>query len=190
MDRDVKRLNQRTLYKLIGVALGMFAFGFALVPLYDVFCDITGLNGKTGRVSTAVAEAGMVDESRWITVEFIGTVTSELPWRFRPAVPSMKVHPGALNDALFVASNEAAHDIVGQAVPSVAPLEASKYFNKTECFCFTQQLLKSGEEKAMPLRFVVDANLPKSVKRITLAYTFFPVQENLAAGGASKTSGS
>jgi cytochrome c oxidase assembly protein subunit 11 len=158
------------------VAIGMFGFGYALVPLYDVFCDITGLNGKTGSVDAEQAGNMIIDESRWVNVEFISSVNSELNWQFKPQVTSVKVRPGALNDAIFTAKNNTNHSLTGQAVPSVAPGQAAKYFNKTECFCFTKQELKAGESKEMPLKFIVDRDLPKGIRTITLSYTFFPVE--------------
>lgn len=157
--------------RILWVCAGSFAFCFALIPLYSIYCEITGVNGKTGSLSPAVA--GPVDYSRLIEVQFDTSVNAGLPWTFRPRVTSMKVHPGALTLALFEAGNEGASDLVGQAVPSVAPNRASLYFNKTECFCFTEQLLRAGERREMPVRFVIDPGLPADVRVLTLAYTFY-----------------
>ncbi len=170
---DRQKATRGLVARLTLVALGMFGFGFALVPLYDVFCDLTGINGKTGRLDQAAAQAIQVDETRWVTVEFVANVSSELPWKFRPEERRVRVHPGAVAETTFYAQNDASEDVVGQAVPSVAPGIASRYFNKTECFCFSQQTLKSGERKQMPVRFIVDPGLPKEITTITLAYTFF-----------------
>lgn len=150
----------------------MFGFGFALVPLYDVFCDITGINGKTARIEQTDAAESSLDETRQVTVDFIANV-SGLAWDFQPAVRQVRVHPGELKTVIFYAENRAGRDLVGQAVPSVSPSVASRYFNKTECFCFSQQPLKAGERKEMPVRFVVDPKLPEHVRSMTLAYTFF-----------------
>lgn len=176
-----RRANQRTLKRLGIVALLMFGFGFALVPLYDVFCDITGLNGKTGRIEREQALSTVVDEDRMVTVEFLGRANSDLPWEFRPLVHSVKVHPGEVTEVHFLAKNMTDHTIVGQAVPSLAPGQAAKYFNKTECFCFTQQTLAAGETKEMPIRFVVDPGLPDNVVRVSLSYTFFPAKDGAPA---------
>ncbi len=170
--------SRRTARKMVMVALGMFGFGYALVPLYDVFCDITGLNGKTGRLDSAQA-AGAVDRERTVTVEFVANVNGELPWEFAPVVRKMEVHPGALMEADFIATNRSAEAMTGNAVPSVAPGRASRYFSKTECFCFTAQRLEAGESRDMPLRFVVDPRLPEDVRTLTLSYTFF---DSAAAG--------
>lgn len=175
-----KNSNQRLVGRSVLVAVAMFGFGFALVPLYDVICEVTGLNGKTGELTAAQASAYQVDESREITVEFTGSLNEYMPWEFRPVASSMKVHPGGIYEAEFIARNKTDRDMVGQATPSVAPGAASKYFSKTECFCFTNQPLKAGEEKRMPLRFVVDPGLPKYVSRLTLAYTFFDVTDKVA----------
>lgn len=150
----------------------MFGFGFALVPLYNVFCQLTGLNGKTGVVQ-ASALHGVVDESRLVTVEFTGSVNSRLPWEFGPVEFKMQVHPGKVYEALYVARNLAAEAKVGQAVPSLAPAEASRYFDKTECFCFTPQRFEAGETRELPLRFVVNPALPAAITTVTLTYTFF-----------------
>ncbi len=154
------------------LTLAMFGFGFALVPLYDVFCEITGLNGKTGRVEAAALD-GMADLSREVTVEFVTTVNGTLQWEFTPEVKRMTVHPGQLYEAHFTARNLSSAPTVGQAVPSVAPNTAALYFNKTECFCFTRQSFAAGESRRMPVRFVVERDLPAQVRTITLSYTFF-----------------
>lgn len=164
-----------TLKALLAIAVLMAGFAFVLVPLYDVVCDITGLNGKTGVTTTADVASNQtaVDENRTVTVQFDGTVKSDLPWAFRPSQFSMEVRLGKLYHAEYYAKNTAAVEIIGQAVPSVAPAKASKYFNKTECFCFTEQLLKAGEEMQMPLTFIISSDLPDDVNLVTLSYTFF-----------------
>lgn len=151
----------------------MFGFGYALVPLYDVFCELTGLNGKTGEISVSEAGRMTVDTTRLVTVEFDTNVNSQLEWEFRSDLKRMQVHPGQVNEAIFHVRNLADHQIAGRAVPSVAPTKASLYFNKTECFCFSQQVLGPGESRAMPVRFVVDPGMPDSVEVLTLSYTFF-----------------
>ena len=166
------RRNGRTARRLAVLTLAMFAFGFALVPLYDVFCDITGLNGKTGRVEAAALD-DQVDTSRAVTVQFVTSVNGALQWEFAAQTPQMTVHPGGVYEAFFIARNVAGTMTTGQAVPSVSPNSAAAYFNKTECFCFTRQALAAGESKIMPVRFIVDRNLPEQVRTITLSYTFF-----------------
>ena len=160
------------------VAVGMFGFGYLLVPLYDVFCDITGLNGKTGQVAEAQAvERYQEDPDRLVTVQFVANNNAGMPWNLRPAINQMQVHPGKVYTTHYVASNPTAQDMVGQATPSVAPGKAGRYFNKTECFCFTRQPLAAGESKEMPIRFIVNPALPKRVGTVTLAYTFFDVTD-------------
>lgn len=173
--------NRRLAAKLLGVTIAMFGFGYALVPLYNVFCDITGFNGKTGRLSAAQAETVVVDETRLITVEFATSVGAGTPWEFKPLVQKVSVHPGAETMVEFEAYNYAQFTVVANAVPSVVPTSAARYFNKTECFCFTRQSLEPGETKKMPVRFVVDPNLPSHVRVVTLAYTFFELEEETAA---------
>lgn len=175
--KAVERSNRKLGLTLTVVTVAMFGFGYALVPLYDVFCEITGLGGKTGRVSSeAVAEA-QADQDRLVTVEFITNVNAALPWQFRPKVKQVKVNPGKETLVYFEAANDESFEITGHAVPSVAPNAMARYLNKTECFCFTQQVLGPGERKDMPVRFVVDPDLPAHVKTLTLAYTFFEAQE-------------
>jgi len=164
--------NKKVVQNLLAVVFGMFCFGFALVPLYDVFCEYTGLNGKTG-VQYVSEEQMQVDPSREITVEFIANTGSHMPWEFKPITHAVKVHPGEAARTEYVAKNKTSKDIVGRAVPSVAPGQAASYFHKTECFCFTEQVLKAGEEKIMPVVFIVDPAIDADVHEITLSYTFF-----------------
>jgi len=170
--------NIRSFVRVAMVAVAMFGFGYLLVPLYDVFCEITGLNGKTGRVDESeIAARYQPDMTRMVTVQFVANNNAAMPWEFGPVVASMEVHPGKVYETAFTARNPTARNMVGQAVPSVAPTKASRYFNKTECFCFNQQPLAAGESKEMPLRFIVDPNLTRDVKTLTLAYTVFDVTQ-------------
>lgn len=169
----LKSANRRTVTKLVLATCLMFSFGYALVPLYNVFCTITGLNGKTGRLSEAQAAALPVDESRSVTIEFVTNVDAQLPWEFRPLVNKVVVHPGVETQVEFEVHNSDLASVDGNAVPSVAPNTVAKYFKKTECFCFTQQTLAAGETRRMPVRFIVDPRLPPEVTVLTLGYTFF-----------------
>ncbi len=186
---EIRKATRGLVARLTLVAVGMFGFGFALVPLYDVFCDLTGINGKTGRVDQTSAEATQVDESRWVTVEFVANVSSGLPWTFRPEERRIRVHPGEVAETVFFARNATSVDGVGQAVPSVAPSLAAKYFSKTECFCFSQQPLNAGELKEMPVKFIVDPRLPKDITTITLAYTFFESKQPAVEAEIARTEG-
>ncbi|MCG6964899.1 MAG: cytochrome c oxidase assembly protein [Chromatiaceae bacterium] len=173
--------NGRSFARVAMVAVAMFGFGYLLVPLYDVFCEITGLNGKTGRIDEAAVVARYEpDVSRVITVQFVANNNVGMPWEFGPSVASLEVHPGQIYATSFTARNPTGHNMVAQAVPSVAPNKASRYFNKTECFCFNQQPLAAGESKDMPLRFIVDPKLPRDVRTLTLAYTIFDVTQQVA----------
>jgi cytochrome c oxidase assembly protein subunit 11 len=159
--------------KLLGVALGAFAFTFAMVPLYNIACQkVFGVRLEKGPAD-AQAKAKSPAAERWVTVQFDGGVNSKLPWAFRPEQATMRVQPGVQYEAKFFARNDATHAIVGNAVPSIAPARASGYFSKTECFCFTAQTLQPGEARDMPVRFIVDPSLPADVQTITLSYTFF-----------------
>jgi cytochrome c oxidase assembly protein subunit 11 len=164
--------NKKVIIQLMFVVVGMFGFGFALVPLYDVFCDLTGLNGKTGGQVVMPAEM-KVDSSREITVEFMASLNETMPWSFYPDVKSVQVHPGQPMKISYYVKNDTNNEIVGQAIPSLAPGLAAPYFHKTECFCFTEQILKAGEEKHMPVVFFIDPTIPKDVNVLTLSYTFF-----------------
>lgn len=186
--QSVDRSNRKLGTILAMVTVAMFGFGYALVPLYDVFCEITGLGGKTGRITDEVVEQTQTREDRLVTVEFITNVNAALPWHFRPKVNKVKVHPGKETLVYFEAANKEAFEITGHAVPSVAPNVMAKYLNKTECFCFTQQVLGPGETKDMPVRFVVDPNLPEHVKTLTLAYTFFEAKQTARRSASDGTS--
>lgn len=162
--------------KLVILAVAMFAFGFLLVPLYDVFCDLTGIGGKVDTSGAAIVEAQAIDENRTLTVEFVTTLNQQAPWEFRPNVATMEIHPGEFYETTFFARNLTERELVGRAVPSIAPGEATKYLKKTECFCFNAQDFGPAESKDMPVRFVVDRDIPEHIDRITLSYTFFASQ--------------
>ena len=187
---DRPRLNRRLALKLAAVTVAMFGFGYALSPMYDLMCKAFGLNGKTGRVEEQ-AVAPSVDLSRTVTVEFTGLATSGLPWEFKPLVKKLEVHPGETMEVKYLARNLAQEEITGQAIPSVAPGVSAMHFKKIECFCFTQQTLKPGETREMPVRFVVDADLDKDVQTITLSYSFFNTNKLSAKkyGGAAVEQG-
>jgi cytochrome c oxidase assembly protein subunit 11 len=157
--------------RLLLLAIGMFGFGFLLVPLYDAFCEITGFGGRTNETPVVVEERP--DASRDIDLEFVTTVNEYAPWTFSSDLPRMTVHPGGLYEATFTAMNLTDRHKVAQAVPSVAPQEAARYFKKLECFCFTTQEFAAGESKSMPVRFVIDSDMPEHIDTITLSYTFF-----------------
>ena len=166
--------------KLFGVALAAFGFAFSLVPLYRIACEkVFGVRLEQGPATVAAGTAKA--DARWVTVEFDGAVNSKLPWTFEPEQKSMRVQVGRQYEALYAARNTSDRPIVGNAVPSVAPAKASAYFNKTECFCFTEQLLAAGESRDMPVRFIVDPALPEGVNTITLSYTFFKNDARTAA---------
>ena len=170
------RANRRTALRLALVVLAMFGFGYALVPLYDVLCEITGLGGRTGVVAARALD-GVVDTSRTIKVQFIGTVSSRLPWEFHPDLASMDVHPGQVYETTYSARNLSPDATTGQARPSVAPTVASLHFNKTECFCFIEQALAPGEARTMPVRFVLSRDIPAEITTVTLSYTFFNTRD-------------
>ena len=158
--------------RLVGVALAVFVLTFSLVPLYRIACEkVFGVRLERGASQGAAQQA--TTGKRTVRVEFDGGVNSKLPWAFHPEKLTMDVVPGELNEALYFARNDSDHALVGSAVPSVAPARASGYFNKTECFCFTAQTLQAGEQREMPVRFIVDPDLPEDVRTITLSYTFY-----------------
>ena len=167
--------KKKTLFKLVIAAVGMFAFGFALVPLYDVLCDITGLNGKTRVVENISAEQLIVHADRKINVQFITTRNQSLPIEFYPMQKTLTVSPGAITSIEYHVKNLTDRPIITQAIPSLTPPVAASYFKKIECFCFDNQVLEAQEEKTFTMRFVVDSKIPKHFQTITLAYTLFDV---------------
>ena len=164
--------NRKLTLKLGAFALGAFAFGFALVPLYDVLCDITGFGNQKSLAEQRLSVENP-DDSRTITVDFLADLPSVGNWEFRPTVASMEIHPGRLYKTEYFAHNLTGHETLAQAVPNITPGKAAGYFRKTECFCFTPQHFAVNEARPMTVRFVVDPAIPHSVDRITLSYTFY-----------------
>ena len=162
--------NASTLGKLVIVTLGMFGFGFALVPFYYQICEATGINSGDEQ---SLAKNTQVDSSRWVTLEFDANTNAALPWQFKPAQRSLKVHPGQLVQVEYEVTNTSDRAIVGQAVPSYGPARAAAFFRKIECFCFTPQTLAAGESRRMPVMFVLDPAMDRDVHTVTLSYTFF-----------------
>jgi len=166
--------------KLLGIALGSFAFGYALVPFYNVLCSITGLGDQTALARRAVA-VEKPDLNRTITVDFMAELPTIGSWAFHPLVRSLQIHPGKLYSAEYFAQNLTGHDTVAQAVPNISPSKAAAYFHKTECFCFSPQRFAKDEEKTMPVRFIVDPSLPTYLDRITLSYMFYDDSTHVGA---------
>jgi cytochrome c oxidase assembly protein subunit 11 len=167
-----RRANLSMTWKLLAIAAGSFGFGFALVPLYNVLCAVTGYGDQT-KLLQKVSAIEHPDTSRTVTVEFLADVASAGGWEFRPLKRTVQVHPGQLYTAVFYAKNLTGRDTVAQAVPNIAPSEVAAYFHKTECFCFAPQRFKLDEGRAMPVRFIIDPALPRHIDMITLAYTFY-----------------
>ncbi|MCE5364325.1 cytochrome c oxidase assembly protein [Pseudomonas anguilliseptica] len=165
--------TRRLVIRLCLVVVAMFGFGFALVPIYDVMCQAFGINGKTAGAYQAGSQT--VDENRQVRVQFLATNAAEMVWEFGPQADEVVVHPGDSTQMLFIAHNPTDKPMTAQAIPSVAPSKAAAYFHKTECFCFTQQVLQPGERIEMPVQFIVDRDLPADVRHLTLAYTLFDV---------------
>jgi cytochrome c oxidase assembly protein subunit 11 len=182
--QPVPRNHSRLVVKLLLLVAGAFLFAFALVPLYNVLCEVTGFNGKTsagfaaGGLKTELAPAptSRVDTGRLIRIEFTGTVMPGLPWEMRPLKVSMDVHPGELQQISYLVRNNADRAITGQAVPSVTPGQAAQHFEKIECFCFDQQTLAAGEAQEMPLAFIVSPEVGRDITHITLSYAFFSIE--------------
>ena len=163
--------------KLVCAPVLMFGFAFALVPLYDILCDITGFNGRTTNESyQEVRSSYEIDESRLVSVTFSAVVASGFPVNFRPEVTSMEVIPGKVYTMNYLAENRSDNVVVGQATPSIAPYQAATHFKKLECFCFTRQEFASKEPVEMPVRFVVEPSLDKNVQNVTLSYNFFRIK--------------
>jgi cytochrome c oxidase assembly protein subunit 11 len=174
---DRRRANRRLVFGLLVMTASSFAFGWALVPLYDVFCRAVGIGNAEAKAGPAqVVEA--VDLNREVTVEFVASPASVGSFEFKPKVASLKVHPGKLYETAFYAKNLTSAASVAQAVPSISPGSSAQYFHKTECFCFSPQKFAVGEGRDMPVRFIVDPHLPANVDRLTLSYTFYDTTES------------
>ena len=187
MSKESRAADNRKLVASLAVFAGaMLAFSLVVLPpLYEVFCEVTGLGGKTdGNAAPASLVAESTVQDREVRLEFVTTVNQYAPWDFSASVDYMTIQPGKLHEAVFYAKNRSSRDMVAQAVPSVAPPQAAKLFKKLECFCFELQEFGPGEEKAMPVRFIVDADLPEYIDTITLSYTFFDAAQVSQTGGS------
>jgi cytochrome c oxidase assembly protein subunit 11 len=188
-------LNHRLMAKLIIVAAGMFAFGYLLAPIYKAICSWTGVNvlalsereAKGSFNARAPAKNTQVDYSRTITVEF--DTNARGPWKFRPEVQNVHVHPGEMSTVMFELENVQSHSVRAQAIPSYAPMQAQAYFNKLECFCFTEHTLAPGEKKRWPVVFYISPKMPGDVRTVTLSYTFFEVGSAIAPPTSMKATG-
>ena len=188
-DRDTQQSNiNKTVGKLCLMVLGMVGFVIALVPLYDLFCEITGLNGKTGGPYTFEEAKAAPDTSRLIRVNFLTNTNEGMVWKFWPEKGAVRVNPGAANTVSFFVKNTTDKVMVGQAIPSVVPGAAAEFFHKTECFCFEQQVLQPGEEMEMPMRFIVGHELPKNISSINLSYALFDVTDSVKVAQANPAS--
>jgi cytochrome c oxidase assembly protein subunit 11 len=174
------RENSAIMRKLLVVACVMFGFGFAMVPFYKKLCEVTGLNSVVKREAVTNTQ---VDTSRSLTMEFDTNVRSDLPWTFRPVERRVSFHPGELVQVEFEVRNNSDRVLTGQAIPSWGPQVAGRHLRKLECFCFTQQTLKPGEVRRMPVVFVVEPTLPGDVNYVTMSYTFFEVEGRTGTAG-------
>tara|TARA_B100000963_G_scaffold3293_1_gene2497 strand:- start:711 stop:1259 length:549 start_codon:yes stop_codon:yes gene_type:complete len=169
--------NKSSLKNLIGIVVGMFAFGWLLVPMYDVFCEITGLNGKVTGPSFLSEESKAITEQRELLVQFMTHNNESMPWFFDSEKSQMRVITGNQYEATFVFHNTTSKEMVGQVIPSVSPGRGAEYFHKTECFCFEHQVLAAGERIELPVRFIIDPALPKEIGSLSLGYTLFDITE-------------
>ncbi len=172
-----KAARKRSLWEMSLFTLAMFGFGFAFAPLYNALCEITGLNGRSESMLVATTVTATPDLSRSVKVQFLTAVNGGRGWQFKPEQSEIVLHPGEFATVNFIAENLMDSDVVGQAVPSVSPGKAAKHVKKTECFCFNQQPFKAREKKIMPVRLMLDPDLPKDLTTVTLSYTFFDVTE-------------
>ena len=177
MQTEQHRNNLRSVRKLLLAVVAMFGFGFALVPMYDVFCEITGLNGKTGGRYIVDEEQLVSDDDRSVKVQFLARTNDGMSWKFWPTVGSVTVNPGAPTTVTFFVENPTQQEMVAQAIPSVVPFKAANYLHKTECFCFERQSLAAGASMEMPVRFIIDQDLPDDVSTVTLSYALFDITE-------------
>jgi cytochrome c oxidase assembly protein subunit 11 len=179
-DKKKSKTSRKGLLILFLIVIGMFGFSFALVPLYNAFCKVTGLNGKAGGQTFAVRSErydGEIDTARTITVQFLVTNNANLPWEIKPTMTSIELHPGEKKYVAYLARNTSDHTMVVQAIPSIAPGQAAAHLKKTQCFCFEHQSLQAGESKEMPIVFHLDKEIPGWINTVSLSYTFFDVTD-------------
>lgn len=175
-----EQANQQLTKRLLLIVAAMFGFGFALVPLYDVFCEITGLNGKTN--TEAVQPVNIAaDTDREVRVQFITHASKGVNWPFQAKIASVKVNPGVMTQVEFVIENPTDEPVVAQAIPSVSPGLGAQYLRKLECFCFNQQPLEAGERKVMPMQFYIAPDMPSDIGTLTLAYTLYDISDRVDA---------
>ena len=179
-EQELEPQHRNIVRKLVFAVVGMFGFAFAMVPLYEVLCEVTGLNGKTNsRAITQVPEGMAVDEERSVLVQFVTRNDPDMPWAFEPMEHSVRVHPGEIKAVNFRVRNDTDQDMVSQAIPSLVPGQAASHFKKTQCFCFDQQPLAANSEQIMPMIFYLDPALPKHLTTITLSYTLFDITDRV-----------
>lgn len=171
-----RKKNKRLLIWLSAIGVGMFFFGYALVPLYNVMCSAWGINGKSSM--RADPNDTNIDKSRLITVQFLGNTNANLPWQFKPLTHTITLHPGENAKLSFYAKNLSDHTMTVQAIPSITPGLAAKHLKKTECFCFTQQTFQSQQAMQMDVIFHIDTELPKNINTLTLSYTLFEFKKS------------
>lgn len=172
------QINVVMMKKLLVFTLVMFVFGYALVPFYEKFCEITGINNLLQ--PDVLTKEIRVDEERWITVEFDAN-TRGLPWQFKPLQSSVRIHPGQPVTVMYEITNDSEREINGQAIPSYSPRFLDKHLKKFECFCFTKQVLKPNETRQMPVQFVIEPSLPVDIQTVTISYTFFELPDGASA---------
>ncbi|MBI1423601.1 MAG: cytochrome c oxidase assembly protein [Gammaproteobacteria bacterium] len=187
--------NRRVVVVLMVAVIGMFGFGFALVPLYNVFCDAFGINGRITSIENGTYQAsaiakqtvlhGGIDKTRQVTMQFLVTDNRALDLEFRPLIRQVEVNPGEVKEVAYYVKNLSDKEMVVQAIPSVSPGVATKYLAKIECFCFSKQVLKPGEAKSMPLRFVVDSSIPRNIPILTLSYRFIELKQTASTSKES-----
>jgi cytochrome c oxidase assembly protein subunit 11 len=168
--------SKKTIRNLLGIVVCMFAFGWLLIPIYDVFCEITGLNGKVTGPSF-LSESSKAMEQREVLIQFMTHNNESMPWTFESEEVQMRIMTGSQQEAIFVFKNTTDREMIGQVIPSVSPGRGAEYFHKTECFCFERQTLAAGERIELPVRFIVDPALPKEIGSLSLGYTLFDITD-------------
>jgi len=174
---ESRNKQRKHLVLLSTLALGMLGFSFALVPLYEVFCEVTGINGKTSNAVVVEPTTVIQESEREVTIQFLAQVARGMPWEFRPTEHQLRVRVGEVNLTSYYARNRSAQGVTGQAVPSVSPGNAARYLRKIECFCFTEQYLEAGEAQQMSVRFYIDEELPEEINTLSLSYSLFNAPE-------------